>query len=72
MPPDIEISGLLPTSIQTSDSSKTWEPPSQRPWIALATCLPGWSMAAEVKTIFEPRPSMKPTPAGIEAGWGPE
>jgi hypothetical protein len=29
-------------------------------------------MAAEVKTIFEPRPSMKPTPAGIEAGWGPE
>ncbi len=72
MPPEREISGLLPTSIQTSDSSKTGEPPSHRPWIAFATCFPGWSIAAEVKTIFEPRPSMKPTPAGIEAGCGPE
>ena len=72
MPPDIEISGLFPTSSQTSDSSKTYDPPSQRPWIALATCLPGWSMLAEVKTIREPSPSIHPTAAGIETGCGPE
>jgi hypothetical protein len=71
MPPDIEISGLLPTSIQTSASSKTWEPPSQRPCSAFAMCFPGWSIVAAVKTIREPSASSQPIANGIVAGCGP-
>ena len=72
MPPDIEISGLLPTSSHASDSSNTCEPPSQRPCSAFAMFLPGWSIVAAVNTMREPAASSQPIANGIVAGWGPE
>ena len=59
MPPHIETSGLAPTSRHTSASAKACGPAPQRPCMAIAMGLPGWSIVALVKRIGEPIASMK-------------
>ena len=53
-PPCIDTNGLVPTSIQTSQSSKRSRPAAQLPRRALATHFADWSMVIVENRLWDP------------------